>query len=360
MNRTTALRAVLVGAVLAIATVAAGEAVAAAPAPTSDPVSVASKPATGDTRATFGIKPFGQGSPDRRPWLSYSASTGAQVSDQIEVINYSYAPLRLSLYATDAFNTPGGGLDLLVASKQPTDVGTWIDLSRRQAVLAPRARTVVHVQLHVPTDATPGDHIGGLVASIRSTGRDQNGNRVALDQRVATRVYVRVAGPLHPALSIETLRADWQGNHNPFGRGRLTLTYRVHNTGNVRLLAHQLVTVGSPFGDADPIPLDDLPELLPGGSTLVTSTVRGLLPMIRVHAAVQLSPYSPPGSVTPRPDIVRAQVSALAIPWTLLALLAGLTLATARVLVSRKSRTPVKAGAHRRPTRGSVPAPKGA
>lgn len=335
-------------------------AMAAAPPSPGPAPSGAQQPAT--ARSTFGIKPFGEGSPDRRPWLSYSASPGARVVDQVEVKNYGYSALRLTVYATDAFNTPSGGLDLLVAGKRPADIGTWVRTSRSVVVLPPRGHQVVRVALHIPDEATPGDHIGGLVASIQSEGRDQNGNRVSFDQRVATRIYIRVAGPLTPALSIESVRADWQGTHNPFGRGRMTLTYRVRNTGNVRLLSRQLVTVGSPLGDRDPVPLEDLPELLPGGSTLVSTTVHGLLPLIGLHAAVELHPFAPPGSVTPRPDIVRSRASVLAIPWTLFGIVAVLALATARALLTRRSRQrhPAKAASHRRrPTRRAVPVVKG-
>ncbi|MEU7531861.1 DUF916 domain-containing protein, partial [Saccharothrix sp. NPDC042600] len=264
--------------------------------------------------ATFGVRPATAQAPDTRNNFSYSATPGAVVRDHVAVSNLSHDPVTLRVYASDAFNTPDGGFDLLAAGKDPVDVGRWSVLDTTQVHLAPRSTAIVPFTLSVPTNASPGDHTGGIVASLTTEATGADGQRVAVEQRVGARVYLRVSGDLDPALSIEDLSASYDGSF--FGRGDTTVSYVVRNSGNVRLGGKQSVRVETPWGTSLDAPnLGDLPELLPGNTFRVTTVVPDVLPAGWLTGRVHVEPVAPTG--TEPPAAVDASVTTAAVPWLL-------------------------------------------
>lgn len=335
-----------------------------AAAPTADPSPSASLPApppasvpsAGTAPVTWGVAPAGRGGPDGRATFAYKLDPGAVLTDHAGISNYSGRPITVDLYASDAFTTPGGGFDLLPAARTPTDVGTWVAIEPRyrRLVIPSKSRVDVPFRLTVPRNATPGDHTGGIVASIVASGTDADGNRVQVDRRVGARIYLRVTGDLTPAFTVERLDADYRGTRNPFTGGAVTATYRVRNTGNVRLTGTPRVEVSGPFGvgrRAAGGPA--LPELLPGGEYIVTSQVRGVAPLFRLDVAVRLAPV-PVNATAPAPAAA-GRTSVWAWPWRQAALLllaaAGVWLvwrrrrARARALATARARGRAEAAA---------------
>ena len=125
---------------------------------------------------TFGISPAGPGAPDDRPFLSYGLPPGAQVFDNVTVLNQSNIPLTLLVYGGDALNSAGGGLDITRRSEPNDDLGSWLTVGEAAAggpvdpsgrslveVTVPpqnsttgRGAVIVPVRISVPVDATPG------------------------------------------------------------------------------------------------------------------------------------------------------------------------------------------------------------
>jgi hypothetical protein len=290
--------------------------------PPSPGAAPASAPADGPSqRATFGVRPSGAKDPDGRPTFAYAATPGGVVADHVEISNASTRPLTLRVYASDAFNPQGGGFDLLAAGHTPTDVGAWTAVAHSTVTVPARSATIVAFTLRIPANATPGDHAGGIVATLATDQTDAKGDRVTVDQRVGARIYLRVTGALQPALAVEGLSAQFHPNLNPFGSSHTTLTYRVRNAGNVRLGARQRVTVGALWGDDTAPGVLDIPEILPGNAVDVTTDVPSAFPTIwrttRVHAepVAQLSDQGLAISPTER------EQSFWAVSWTALALL---------------------------------------
>ncbi|MFG1671429.1 WxL protein peptidoglycan domain-containing protein [Streptomyces sp. Y7] len=295
---------------------------------------------TSPGRTTFGVQPSAAKKPDTRPNFSYGATPGALVKDHIAVFNYGRKPLTLRVYAQDAFTTADGGFDLFAAEHRPTDAGSWIKLRENRVKVPARSRVIVPFTLTVPAKATPGDHTAGIVASLSAAGADKKGNKVALDQRVGARVYLRVAGALTPRLAVEDLRTVYQGTANPFGTGTATVTYTVRNTGNVRLAAHQTVSVRDGLGGtAEVAKLRDLPELLPGDSVAVTAKATGVLPAFRDTTSVTIDPEPVRGDIQHRilPRVTSTEAFT-AVPWAFLALLLVLAAVAALVLIRRRRR----------------------
>ncbi|MGI5137495.1 MULTISPECIES: WxL protein peptidoglycan domain-containing protein [unclassified Streptomyces] len=301
----------------------------------------------GTGRTTFGVQPSAAKKPDARPNFSYGATPGAIVKDHIAVFNYGTKPLMLRVYAQDAFTTADGGFDLYAAKRKPTDAGAWVKLDKNRVKIPARSRVIVPFTLTVPTKATPGDHTGGIVASLAASATDKKGNKVAVDQRVGARIYLRVAGEITSRLAVENLHTEYHGTANPFGSGSATVTYTVRNTGNVRLAAHQAVSVRDAFGGTATVAkLRDLPELLPGDAVTMTTTATGVFPAFRDTTTVTVDPQPVRGDVKFKilPRVTRT-VAFSAVPWALLAVLLVLAGAATVWLVRRRRRRNPPTGA---------------
>lgn len=282
----------------------------------ADPSSTAAAPDDDAQVSTWGVQPSNPGRPGTRAAFTYDLVPGTAITDAIRITNYSNEPLELDVYAADAFNTADGGFDVATRDVEPNGVGAWTALAEPHVLIEPRGSVDVPFTLTVPTGAEPGDHAGGIVVTRTSAAADAQGNRVGVEHRVGTRIYLRVDGPLRPALSIDDLTIDFDGTANPVGRGTATVTYTVRNSGNVRLRADQQLTIRGPLGSRlRELDLDELPELLPGSELTSTVEVDGVPPAGRVSAKVEISPRTPDRSLEP----VAAATATWAMPWTALA-----------------------------------------
>jgi len=286
-------------------------------------------------RVTFGIAPASAHGPNGRAYLSYGVTGGARLRDFVVVLNYSTVPLNLQVYPTDAIETSEGGFGLSPVTAKPTDVGSWISLPRRSSTVRVPARSargagqvVIPLLVRIPDKAPPGDHVGGVVASLRTVGTNASGQNIILLQRVAVRVFIRVAGRLSPKLVLADLHTIYQGSLNPVGQGQLTVSYVVTNAGNVDLaLGHQSLLVSGLFGSKRQVPLSDVGLLIPGSSLRESAVVPGVWPQVIVHTTASVRVLSPTGGDVPGLVSVSSSTWIWAIPWTLLALLVLVALA---------------------------------
>lgn len=287
----------------------------------------ASAAAKSPGRVTFGVEPASASGPDGRPDLSYSVTPGATLFDHVAVLNYSSVALALQLYATDAVETATGGFGLLPGDERPRAAGSWITLPPAdKLVVVPPARggtpgdVVVPITVRIPDTATPGDHAGGIVAALRTEGRNASGQRVLLVQRTGTRLFVQVAGTLRARLAVDDLQTSYSGTLDPIGAGSLEVTYLVRNDGNVDLGVAQSVRLSGLVGDEQRAPVAKIALLLPGSSVRERVTLRDVWPVVRLHTTVTADPLSSGvaglGALTP----VSATASAWAIPWALVVL----------------------------------------
>lgn len=324
--------AALAASLLAVGTlVLPAQLAAAAPTPSPLPSGATSevRPGLGTAdpkRATFGVQPVTAGKVDRRPYLSYVVTPGASISDHVAVVNYGLRPLDLSVYATDALNDDHGGFALLPADQAPSDAGRWVAIGTSgghgRVVVPARSQAIVPVRVTVPVDAAPGDHVAGVLAALAVSGR-RSGISVRLDQRVAARVYVRVAGPLHPRLVVDRVGVHYSDELAPPWRGRAEISYRVRNAGNVKLGGSPTVSVHGLLGaSATTVGLPRISLLLPGSSVVEHATVRGVLPELLETARVSVTPLVVPGDVDPGlAQHYTGSARFVAVPWAPLAAL---------------------------------------
>jgi hypothetical protein len=257
---------------------------------------------------TFGIAPASSGVADQRAYLTYGVTPGAVVFDAVALVNQSDQPLDLLVYAADGVNAEGGGLDVRPRAEASTDIGSWVTVAGEQEPVrvsvppqdaeAGRGEVVLPFEVAVPANATPGDHVGGVVASLVARGENPEAQNIELEQRVAVRLYFRVDGPLSPALDVDVLDVSYVPGTRLWEPGRVDLTYRVTNSGNTRLGVDSTVSVRGPFGlGARSGDGPTVEEIVPnGGSVTLEATVTEVRPLVRMSASVTVSATPAPGA----------------------------------------------------------------
>ncbi|MEV2237108.1 DUF916 domain-containing protein [Micromonospora sp. NPDC049891] len=288
---------------------------------------------------TWGVAPSSPDGPNGRAAFEYKLAPGAKLTDYVAVTNHSDRPITLDVYASDAYTTQRGGFDLLPADEKPTDVGAWVTFQTRTLTVPATSRLDVPFTLAVPGNATPGDHPGGIVASLAATDTDAQGNQVSVDHRVGARLHLRVTGELRPALDVEDLTVTHDGTWNPLRGGTVTATFTVRNSGNVRLTGQPELAVAGPFGIARRATDGDvLPEILPGDSYRTSVRVTGVPPLLRLGSTLTVTPAAVTDEVLdPAPATVTREVGLWAVPWSQLVILL-LAAAIAALAIGRRRR----------------------
>ncbi|MEY9888231.1 hypothetical protein ABIA31_001871 [Catenulispora sp. MAP5-51] len=302
----------------ALAATAMAAALLASPASAGTPPRTDPAPAPASGAATFGIQPATATARDKsRDSFTYQATPGAQKTDYVAVSNYSTSPLKLRIYATDAYNTADGGFTVLPLATKPQDVGLWVSFPTTVVTLAAKSSQILPFTLKVPADAKPGDHVGGIMLSLTTQAADGKGGQIAVESRVGTRLQVRVPGTLKAQLTVSHVSVSYHGSSIPFGSGSVTVSYTVANTGNVRLAGAQKVHVSSLFGGSRPsLPIADVKELLPGDQERVTATVKSVLPSFTSTAHISVVPTAVTGDIDPVLAAVDQDASVATIPWS--------------------------------------------
>ena len=274
------------------------------------------------------------------------------MKDAVTLYNLSNVQLTFQLYATDARNTEDGGFDLLPKATKPTDVGTWVTMPQSAITLAPRTQATLPITINVPDTATPGDHVGGIVASSPTVGLGPDGKTVLLDRRTGPRIYLRVAGPLNPHLTVEKLKVSYHPALNPFS-GSADVTYRIANRGNVRLQGTQQVSASGVLGVlGGGKHKSKVPEILPGQSIPMHFKLTGVGAAFLDFGNVRLTPQAIGGTGAGSASSWRALT--LALPYTIIVLLlSAWLLARARRAYLRRNRGPASTSS------ANVPVPAG-
>ncbi len=269
--------------------------------------------------------------PGNRPNLTYDVAPGTTIQDAVTLSNLGNVQLDFRVYATDALNGDDGGFELLPGEQAPNDVGSWVQVGQENITVPPGVAVTIPISITIPPDARPGDHVGGVVASSPVPGVGPDGKVLSLDRRIATRLYMRVAGPLEPRLEVQDLHVSYSPAVNPFG-GEATVSYRIQNTGNVRSGGEYYVTASGPLGLMEATSdTAQLEELLPGQGYRVTTRVSGVPAAVVASATVHVTPAAIAGD-TQSADPVTSGSSTFALPIGLIALLvaAGLVVFAVR------------------------------
>jgi WxL interacting protein linking bacterial and host surfaces len=292
----------------------------------------------------FAVQPSGPNGPSGRDFFIYTLKSGQVFGDTVGISNLTDKPATFVIYATDARNTNDGGFALLREEENPTDVGSWVELGATQYTLDPGMRADIPFKITVPSDATPGDHVGAIVAQQVPDDPTEVPKGIGVDVRlrIGARIYLRVDGPVTPSLSIKHFAVDYDTPASPFSSSKAVITYVVTNTGNVRLTPTAQLKLSGLFGwGAKQVEDRQLPELLPGSSLEIAETVLAVKPLGRLTADLTLQ--APSDNLT-----VKSSVQMWTIPSLGVAFFVVLVTAAVTALVlwrrRRKRRSPAAAG----------------
>ena len=321
--------------VLALAVLGLGAAAAAAPTPSPTPPAKAGVPPNPNA-VTFGLGPANAKGADGRSSLNYILDPGSRLSDHVIVHNFSdNTTLVLLVYAADASTEASGAIGYDARANPGTDSSRWITFTNGarvvQLTLKPRQAAVLPVSVAVSLKASPGDHQAAVFVALtaQAVGNGKVPQKLNLEQRVGLVAHFRVSGTIVPQLTIDHLKASYHANWNPIGKGGASLSYRVHNSGNVTLGGPQSVNISGLFGaTGSHVAIANVPPLLPGGSATVHVNVKHVSPEFVMSAKVTVTPSGLPSTVNPGLKIENASASFWAVPWLLLViigLILGLT-----------------------------------
>ena len=123
-----------------------------------------SRPASAASNGLWSVFPTTLPGQAPREFFNPVLQAGKTYADAVTVANYTAAPLTFNLYAADAFNTSDGGLSLRRRTDVQTDMGKWISLPYHMLAVPARSALIVPFAIVPPRDASPGDHVGGIVA----------------------------------------------------------------------------------------------------------------------------------------------------------------------------------------------------
>ena len=274
-----------------------------------------------DDTAGISGAPAGEAGRDGRTRFSYEVSPGQTLADNYSVQNTGSTAQVMRVFATDAFNTDDGSYGLLDTDAAAVDAGTWVTFANGASFvdvpLGAGESATVPFTLAAPADAAPGDHAAGIVVSVTSPQ-----GQILVDRRVATRLYVRVPGDLQPGLTVSSISAGYDPTLNPLD-GTTTVTFTVTNNGNVALGANMVVGANTYLGiAAAPIVREQLSELLPRSTRVVTVDVPGVAQLGYLNPYVSLAPVAAADAANPGPlTTVGRDTVTVAVPWWLVVLL---------------------------------------
>ncbi|MFD3466664.1 DUF916 domain-containing protein [Streptomyces sp. NPDC058682] len=267
------------------------------------------------------------------------AQPGTTITDRAVVTNTTAEELTFRLYVADAHNTErDGGLAVRGIEETQRDVGAWGKPELDTVTVPARSAVTVGLTLSVPRGASPGDHVGALVA-VDTRVQPADGSHLGVQRGVGARIYLRVEGPQQPGLAVEDVRFTVRSPQMPWtGTRESTVAYTLHNTGNVKLAPGVSLRVGGVVvgGPGERRLANVPPELLPGQKVRLTETWAG-------------APFAGWGQVTVTASAGDVRGSGtggiLKVPWLFTACLA---LLAAWLLLRRRRRIARTTGANAR------------
>ncbi|WP_456283940.1 WxL protein peptidoglycan domain-containing protein [Microbacterium sp. JZ101] len=277
-----------------------------------------------DGTVTWSVRPADASGEDGRAWVEQELDPGASATEHLAIRNFSEQEVTFRITTADAYFQENGRFSMLPSTEESVDAGTWIDVVDEVVVGAGEVE-IVPFTTTVPENATPGDHAAGIAASILSQQVGEDGSSVGVESRVGFRVMTRVAGELTPSASVEAVSSEYDVSWNPLAPGDAVVRFEVVNSGNTRLMVTGTAAAGG-RQSAFPGPDEIDQELLPGDRRTFTVPVDDVWPLFSVPVELEVVPtVVGEGEGTPV-DAVRVETGMWAIPWSQLAVLAGIAL----------------------------------
>lgn len=242
-------------------------------------------------KASFGIRPTEahEDIPESFSYFVHTLAPGARTSDAALVMNQGDVPIALKLYAADAVTAINGGTSFVNEGEEKNGVARWLSVSVAELSLQPGEERMVPFTIKVPPDASPGQHVAGLVLEAVTDGAEpangsvQTGLMVNVVRRAGVAVLIDVPGTHLAGLEITGICLRQQDSNVG-----ATFQVAVRNTGNVYVRGQGSLVISDREGmklASIPVEMDAVlagdathfqvthPVLLPDGSYLLSAAL---------------------------------------------------------------------------------------
>ncbi len=295
----------------------------------------------------WSVKPTpAEGSNTPRSYFILEGAPGDVIRDSVRIQNWTKKPISFRLFGADGFNTEAGGFFALKNyDDKQVELGSWVKPTASVVTVYGRTQVDVPLKIRIPKNATPGDHVGGVVAmNVAVESQKETGAvDVGIQRAVGARAYVRVSGTISPGIEVSGVRVDHDRGALPWsGSGKGEVSWTVENTGNARLSPETTITVDG-LGEKKVADIPKLVDLIPGQKIRVNEKISGISWIGSSDVTVKVDAGD--GLV----DSVT--VSVWAVPWV--GLLGGLLLLAALVALALR-----RSGVMQRKLKAAENAPK--
>lgn len=169
---------------------------------------------------------------------------GGTYTFSVKVTNISESEKTLYLNALDIEGIDAGGAPRFAEPGVVPlySLSSWVNLPSAPIVLGEGQSTSVQFTVHVPEQASPGAHFGGIFFDAKAPERDTTGAGVGM--KVGSILTLQIAGDVLEEARLREFSSDKVIYSVP----QVTFTTRIENLGNIILRPHGFVEVTDMFG----------------------------------------------------------------------------------------------------------------
>ncbi len=182
-------------------------------------------------------------------WYIYNLDKGDSHQDKVVVENTGNKTISVKIYPVDGLTTSDGAFALENEDEEKNDIGAWVTLSKNELTLEPKQSEIVDFTISIPSDTTPGEHIGGIIMENKEI---MEGEQINVKTRVGVRIYETVPGEVVKKVNIESITTKsvfssiWSIFYDH------SFTYNLANEGNVQITPTINTNINSPlFGEVN-------------------------------------------------------------------------------------------------------------
>lgn len=169
---------------------------------------------------------------------------GATYQQNLKVTNESSQDKVYYLYKRDIQGVAAGGVPVFAdtnAEKTGFEISEWISFNADQITVPAHQSVDVPISVHVPDNASPGSHFGGIFISVEPPKLREIGAGVGYE--VASIVVINISGDINDDARIRSLSTD----KLIYGSKNVHFIAKVENQGNILIRPRGPMTITSMF-----------------------------------------------------------------------------------------------------------------
>lgn len=163
----------------------------------------------------------------------------------IGITNYSGEDQDYYLFKKDITGVKSGGVPIFAEeglSKTGYELTEWVQLNTERINVPKDQERSFEVTIHVPDNASPGNHFGGVFVSVDAPKLRESG--AAISYQVGNIISIRVAGEVEEKASIRQFSTD----NYVYGKPEVKFNVKLENGGNTLLRPRGPLEISNMFG----------------------------------------------------------------------------------------------------------------